>query len=245
MTKEINETKTETEETKKLNIYQKMLLIQTDLKTVGKNLSVGEGKSSYKAVSERDILDAVKQVEFKHGIYSYCYNREIIETKETTNQYGKVSYWQRFRCLYYFVNVDNPNQYLETVSYADGVDSNDKGSGKAMTYADKYALMKTYKISTGDDPDQQASEEQFKLPEQIAEEKLKETKIKDFKNAIMLASSNCKKLGVDLKSKENEILENAKIKTIDMSKLSVEELESLAKEMRRQLINAQDTGENK
>ena len=29
-----------------------------------------------------------------------------------------------------------------------------------MTYADKYALMKAYKISTGDDPDKEASEEQ-------------------------------------------------------------------------------------
>ena len=28
-----------------------------------------------------------------------------------------------------------------------------------MTYGDKYALMKAYKISTGDDPDQTASEE--------------------------------------------------------------------------------------
>ena len=28
-----------------------------------------------------------------------------------------------------------------------------------MTYADKYALMKAYKISTGDDPDKEASEE--------------------------------------------------------------------------------------
>ena len=28
-----------------------------------------------------------------------------------------------------------------------------------MTYADKYALMKAYKISTGDDPDNTASEE--------------------------------------------------------------------------------------
>ena len=30
---------------------------------------------------------------------------------------------------------------------------------KAMTYADKYALMKAYKISTGDDPDKEASPE--------------------------------------------------------------------------------------
>ena len=29
-----------------------------------------------------------------------------------------------------------------------------------MTYADKYALMKAYKISTGDDPDQDPSKEE-------------------------------------------------------------------------------------
>ena len=45
------------------------------------------------------------------------------------------------------------------VTFAEGIDAQDKGSGKAMTYGDKYALMKAYKISTGDDPDQNASEE--------------------------------------------------------------------------------------
>ena len=45
------------------------------------------------------------------------------------------------------------------VTFAEGIDAQDKGSGKAMTYGDKYALMKAYKISTGDDPDQTASEE--------------------------------------------------------------------------------------
>ena len=34
-----------------------------------------------------------------------------------------------------------------------------------MTYADKYALMKAYKISTGDDPDQQEPK-----PEKIDDE---------------------------------------------------------------------------
>jgi ribosomal protein S27AE len=33
-----------------------------------------------------------------------------------------------------------------------------------MTYGDKYALMKAYKISTGDDPDQNASVEEDYRP---------------------------------------------------------------------------------
>ncbi|MBR3243048.1 MAG: ERF family protein, partial [Parasporobacterium sp.] len=45
------------------------------------------------------------------------------------------------------------------VTYGDGVDSQDKAPGKAMTYGDKYALLKAYKIITGDDPDQNYSEE--------------------------------------------------------------------------------------
>ena len=56
-----------------------------------------------------------------------------------------------------FVNVDNPEEFIETTVFSEGIDTQDKGSGKAMTYGDKYALMKMYKISTGDDPDAVAS----------------------------------------------------------------------------------------
>ena len=56
-----------------------------------------------------------------------------------------------------FVNVDKPEEYIDITTYGDGVDSQDKAPGKAMTYGDKYALLKAYKIITGDDPDQTAS----------------------------------------------------------------------------------------
>ena len=146
----------------KANIYQRILKIQSELENVKKNLTVGQGSRAYKAVSERDVLDAVKELEQKYGVYSYCYDREIIMTQETTSSSGAINYWQRLKCKYRFVNVDEPSEFIETITYADGVDTLDKGSGKAMTYADKYALMKTYKISTGDDPDKDASEEQAK-----------------------------------------------------------------------------------
>ena len=57
------------------------------------------------------------------------------------------------------MNIDNPKEYIETISYGTGLDTGDKAAGKAMTYADKYALMKMYKISTGNanDPDSYSS----------------------------------------------------------------------------------------
>ena len=65
----------------------------------------------------------------------------------------------RIETTYRFVNLDNPSEYIETTVYGDGLDTGDKAPGKAMTYADKYALMKAYKLSTGDDPDKEASPE--------------------------------------------------------------------------------------
>lgn len=148
-----------------LNIHQRMLAITADLQTVAKNLTVDTGKNkSYKAVSERDILDAVKPLETKHGVYSYPAARRVLESQvlESENEYqGKTTkrttFYERIETVYRFCNIDNPTDYIDMTTFAEGIDSQDKGSGKAMTYADKYALMKAYKISTGDDPDQTAS----------------------------------------------------------------------------------------
>lgn len=144
-----------------MNIYQKMSAITQEISTVAKNLQVGEGKNQYKAVGEADVLAAVKPVEAKHGVYSYPYSREIVESGEmvATTKYGeRKSLYLRLKTVYRFVNMEKPDEYIDITTYGDGVDSQDKATGKAMTYSDKYALLKAYKIQTGDDPDQNASE---------------------------------------------------------------------------------------
>lgn len=160
-----------------MNIFQKMAAITAELQTVAKNLVVETGKGKgYKAVSERDIIDAVKPLEEKHGVYSYPCDRKILEsqTLESVTEYAdregnvkttsKTTFFSRIQTTYRFVNVDDPLDYIDTVTFAEGIDTQDKGSGKAMTYGDKYALMKAYKISTGDDPDQTASTEESYKP---------------------------------------------------------------------------------
>lgn len=145
------------------NIYQRMAAITAELQTVAKNLNVetGGGKG-YKAVSERDILDAVKPLEAKYGVYSFPVSRELIEatTYDIETKYGtKTNFFSRIKTVYRFVNIMKPDDFIETTTFSVGFDSQDKGDGKAMTYGDKYALMKAYKISTGEDPDQNPSEE--------------------------------------------------------------------------------------
>ena len=168
-------------EIKEMNIFEKLSNITNDISTVNKNLTVGEGKNKYKAVGEADILKAVKELEFKYRVYSYPVNREVLESSmyTTTNNYGeKNNIFSRIKTTYRFVNIDKPEDYIETITFAEGIDSQDKGSGKAMTYADKYALMKSYKIITGDDPDQNPSEDGYKGKQKTNNGKITETEAK-------------------------------------------------------------------
>ena len=150
-----------------LNIYQRMAAITAELQTVAKNLNVETGKGKgYKAVSERDVIDAVKPLEAKHGVYSYPASRRVLESAalESESEWNgkitkKTTFFERIETVYRFVNTDDPTDFIETTTFAEGIDSQDKGSGKAMTYADKYSLMKVDKISAGDDPGQTASED--------------------------------------------------------------------------------------
>lgn len=158
------ETKTDI---KGLNIYQRMLCATAKINRVAKNLKVNVTKtSSYKAVAEADVLEAVKPIEEEFGIYSYPVARKIIrdEVLETVSVWDgkesrKQSQFIRVETTYRFVNVDEPSDFIEITTYGDGVDSQDKAPGKAMTYGDKYALLKAYKIQTGDDHDANASGE--------------------------------------------------------------------------------------
>lgn len=144
-----------------MNIYEKLQAIVSEIGVIEKNLNVEISKtSSYKAVSERDVLDNVKPLETKYHVYSYPVERKIIDSdvlvKETS--YGKTNtLFMRMEVTYRFVNIDKPEEIVEVKTFGDGLDTGDKAPGKAMTYADKYALMKAYKLSTGDDPDKDAS----------------------------------------------------------------------------------------
>lgn len=157
----------EEETIKKLNIFERLSMITEEIGVVEKRLKVEINKTkSYKAASERDVLDAVKPIEIKYRVYSYPVKREVIDkdTLVKESEYnGSITktntLFMRIETTYRFVNIDNPSEYTETTVYGDGLDSGDKAPGKAMTYADKYALMKAYKLSTGDDPDKEASPE--------------------------------------------------------------------------------------
>lgn len=168
-----------------MNLYEKLLAITDEIGSVNKNLVVGEGRALYKAVGEADVLKAVKELEKKHKIYSYPFSRQIVDssilqTEKTYNNETKKSnqIFMRIETVYRFVDVEKPEDFIDVTTYGDGVDTQDKAPGKAMTYSDKYALLKAYKIVTGDDPDQNPSPDNMTVQNTTKTNKVSEMEAK-------------------------------------------------------------------
>lgn len=179
------------------NIFEKLLAITSEIGRVNKNLVVGEGKAQYKAVGEADVLKAVKELEEKYGIYSYPYSRRIVDSSilQTEKEFkGEIKrgnqIFLRLETVYRFVNVDNPEEHIDVTTYGDGVDTQDKAPGKAMTYSDKYALLKAYKMITGDDPDQNASPENMEIKGQVTTNKVTDAEAKSIYSLMMRKGLN-------------------------------------------------------
>lgn len=229
-----------------MNIYEKMLNVTNEIKNVNKNLEVGVGKSAYKAVGEADILKAVKELEYKYKIYSYPINRNIIDKDilQTRKEYnGQVTegnqIFMRLEVVYRFVNIENPEEFVDIKTYGDGIDTQDKAPGKAMTYADKYALMKAYKIITGEDPDQNPSPDKAiygkkKEVENNANNKMEDILNKKFSNGKHAGKTFLEVCANDMNymdfliSKGNELAKKAK-EEYEKSKVTItdEEYENI------------------
>lgn len=141
-----------------------MLQVSTEVMNVEKNTTVSAGKnSSYKAVADYDVVVAVKKAEMKYGIISIPVKQELVDTQvmSYTDSYGnqKTQFVDIVKVTMNIINADDPEDYTEVSAFGRGIDTGDKGFGKASTYARKYCLLNAYKIATGEDPDKDASQE--------------------------------------------------------------------------------------
>lgn len=132
-------------------------------KNIEKKLVVGEGKNAYNAVGDQDVTLAVKEAESKHGIVSVPFKQELVKSeilRVANKGIETIKYVDIVKMTTRIYNIDNPSEYIDIETFGRGLDSGDKGFGKASTYARKYALLNAYKIATGEDPDAEKSKEE-------------------------------------------------------------------------------------
>lgn len=148
-----------------LNLHQRIIEVMKDVEYLQKddNVSTG-GTGSYKAISEEKVTETIRKSLIKNGItivpVSITHRREddIYDTVDKYNNpkrvYNRLS---TVDVVYQITNIDNIDDKIIAMSSGTGIDSQDKGVGKALTYAYKYLLLRTFAIPTGDDPDKMSS----------------------------------------------------------------------------------------
>lgn len=134
----------EEKSSKMLNLHQRILGIMSDLHYIAKGDKTVNGQ--YRFVSHDQVTAKVHPLLVKYGI-------TILPTVEDMIQEGNRT---TVKLLITFVNADCPTDNFCTRYIAHGIDGGDKGPGKAISYAYKYALLKTFCLETGEDPDNDA-----------------------------------------------------------------------------------------
>lgn len=130
-------------------LHEKMAEIMKEVQYLAKDDNVEFGKTKYRALSEEKVTSIMRAQMVKHGLVVYPIDQKW-------ERIGQISHVD---VKYRIVNVEDPDDYIEVVSCGDGADTQDKGAGKAMTYAYKYMWLRTFGIPTGEDPDKISSAE--------------------------------------------------------------------------------------
>lgn len=140
----------------KLNLYQKIVKVRSSIGKINKDSTAGKGsKFSYDYVSGSLILSKIKEeMNNQKLIFTPLIKDKNYKQIDTTNRYGKpeTNYIVELDLTYKWINADNPEETLEIPFYAIGEQSDpSKAFGTALTYSERYVLLKMFNLPTDED----------------------------------------------------------------------------------------------
>lgn len=127
------------------NIYQRILQVMRSVGYIQKDGEMKTEKFKYKFASHDAVINAVRGPMIDSGIVMVPTVKEWRQNANRTECTMSVS----------FINADEPDDRVTVESFGYGIDPSDKGPGKAVSYATKYAILKAFALETGDDPDKE------------------------------------------------------------------------------------------
>lgn len=127
------------------SLLKKLCAIQAEIESIEK--TGYNDFQKYKYVKESDVLDAVRPLLIKHAIILTMNTTEITNIGDMTQV--KINY--TWHCV-------DSGESLTVTGFGQGCDKQDKGIYKAYTGGLKYFLMKSFLISSEDDPENEKDE---------------------------------------------------------------------------------------
>jgi|GEM_PF-1320595 len=139
------------------NLAKAIISVMKEVEGMEKNSRVGTGKAAYDGTKDQDVKEVFNEALAKNGLCILpidIQDETTISRWEETNNYGskqKQSVFTKVKTKYLLLHESGESQVLS--GYGHGVDPQDKGAGKATTYALKNCLLLTFLTPVGKMPD--------------------------------------------------------------------------------------------
>lgn len=215
-------------------LVKKLAKVMKEVKYIKKN---GYNKfNHYSYATESDVAEKVREVLAEENVMMLP---DVVEhsTREHTNRKGYTEYIATVKVKFTFIDGESGEE-ISIHSVGEGQDAGDKAVYKAITGAQKYALMKAFMIPTGDDPegdigtDERNNDNQSpksnNAPKPISQKQVGAIKAK------ALSFANARNQSVD---KVYEVL-----KVNDITKLSSQQASAVIKQLDAWLNNVDKQG---
>lgn len=135
------------------NIYQKLVNVRKEVTGLAKD-STTKSSGQFKYVSSNNILSNLRPLMDEQGLLLECRILSHNLLDKWRGAAGQNEHLTELTVEFVWVNSDNPEEKIVCPWYGQGLDTGEKGVGKALTYAEKYFLLKFFNIPTDeDDPD--------------------------------------------------------------------------------------------
>lgn len=170
---------------KELNLYQKLHKIQSQVLGLGKD----KASNSYKYVTGSKVLEHIKPLMNEFGLIlkqeilsidneRQDYATSLVQNQETKIWRGKPKSEILTKVMMRFTWIDSETgEKDENIFGANGQNDWEKGLGSALTYAERYFLLKYFHIATDEDDidNPERKEEELRLQKEAEEAQKKET----------------------------------------------------------------------
>ena len=135
------------------NIAKAIIQVMKEVKGMEKNSNVGSGRNSYNGTKDQDVKEVFNDALAKNGLCILPIDiQEETQIDRWEQEYNgqkqqKQSVFTKVTTKYMLLH--DSGESIELAGYGHGVDPQDKGAGKATTYALKNCLLYTFLTPVG------------------------------------------------------------------------------------------------
>ena len=172
----------------KKNLHQKLIEVRKSVPYLKKE---NEGYQ-FKYVSSSQTLGAIREAMDKEGVLLVP---NVVRATLTPKNAEQGQNFTQLEMTFTWVNVEAPDDKISCGWYGQGLDSGEKGVGKALTYAEKYFILKFFNIPTDKDDPDTFQEKETKEPKPVVKHTSTEVENEDGSRKITYAQEEGRPAG--------------------------------------------------